>query len=107
MSQSHRLEAQINYAKREFRTIISAKFLRATMFVEKLVQNKNKVFGWPLTPKHVAQVLGWSIQSQDSGSDLSDSRQASAMASGHRMTDRVPPVSCLQATQISVNMNHI
>jgi len=58
--------------------MIAATFLRAIMFVEKLV-TRITFFGWPLTPKYVAQALGWSIQSLDSGSNLSDSRRADAI----------------------------
>ena len=72
--------------------MILAKFLLAIMFVEKLVLDRSNVFGWPLTPKYVAQTLGWSIQSPDSGSNLSDSRRADAMTSGHGVTDKALPV---------------
>jgi len=44
LNQSLRLKIPRKNANHKFRTIISAKFLPVTMFVEKLVSNTNNVF---------------------------------------------------------------
>jgi hypothetical protein len=69
------------------------------------------VFGWPLTPKYVDGILGWSVQSLGPGPNLSDSRRVNAMTSGHGMSDTRatrPIIWLLSRTdRFSIHKTHI